>query len=167
MSELCEMVYETSAHCNKNFKSFRKGQLSARQWKEMQLSCSFIDSIEMGNYDEFGYVNLKENWNYRNPENQPEWVRDNKYANEFDQVSRDVSPLQVFFLIFSILACVILAAWSKSLHSSLTKKETWAPGREWKFKNFFHRQSAPSIAPANSGIEASRVRSDATSYYVS
>ncbi len=162
MGQLCEKVYETSAHCHKNYRSFRKGQLSARQWEEMKLSCSFIDSIVMGNYDEMGYVNLNINGDT------PEWLRDNMYAsNMYNNVVSDVSPLQVFLLVFALLACAILAVWSKTLHSSLTKREPWTPRRQWTVKNVFRRnQEAPELAPANSGIEASRVRSDGTSYYV-
>ena len=125
MSDLCGAVYETSAHCHKNFKSFKKGQLSKRQWEEMQLSCSFIDSIIMGNYDKYGYVNLKANWAPWNNEN-PVWARDNNmYASSTQQNMNisNVSPLQFFFLIFSVLACAILGVWLKTLHTSLFKKE--------------------------------------------
>lgn len=132
----------------------------------MQLSCAYIESIVMGNYDEMGYVNLQNNWD---GESTPQWVHDNMYANEFSHAVTDVSPLQVFFLLFTILACIILAVWSKTLHSSLTKKELWSPRRHWNARsNIFRRQDKHSgISPADSGIEASRVRSDGTSYYVS
>lgn len=175
MGELCGRMYENSARCHQNYKSFRKGLLSAEQWNVMQLSCSYIDSIESGNYDEFGYSN---NWNY---ENQPEWVRDNKLAQSAGKAVSRVSPLQVFFLLFSILACSILAVWSKTLHTSLVKgsraqapqgKESWAPGRPWTVGNLFHKKNAPDkknapgLAASDSGIGASRVRSDA-SYYLS
>lgn len=136
----------------------------------MMLSCSFIDSIAMDNYDEFGYVNLKNDGNGI-------WLRDNKYGSDMSNIVSDVSPLQVFFLIFTILACIILAIWSKTLHSSLTKKEpwspkneSWTPRRQWNMKKaFFGRSKQPEITPVDSGIAASRVRSDATtgtSYYM-
>ena len=162
MGQLCSKVYETSAHCHRNYRSFRKGQLTERQWDEMKLSCSFIDSIVMGNYDEMGYVNLNSNGTT------PEWLRDNKYAQDmYNNVVSDVSALQVFLLVFALLACAILAMWSKTLHSSLTKREPWAPGRKWSVKNVFCRnQESPELAPVESGIGASRVRSDGTSYYV-
>ena len=88
------------------------------------------------------------------------------YVSEYGRVVSDVSPLQVFFLIFSILAYCILAAWSKTLHTSLTKKEPWVPRRAWNAKNVFRRQDL-GISPSDSAIGASRVRSNDTSYYVS
>lgn len=174
MSEICETVYESSARCDKNYRSFRQGRLGQEQWKEMQLSCAFIDSVVMGNYDEMGYVNLKNNWNFQL--DTPEWARDNQYAQQYGHVVTDVSPLQVFFLVFTILACTILAVWSKTLHSSLIKNkveknerdEPWSPGRQWSVKNLFRRGGdKPGISSVESGIGASRVRSDGTSYYLS
>ena len=168
MSELCAMVYESSAHCHKNYADVSTSSLTKSQMKEMQLSCSFIDSVIMGNYDEMGYVNLKNNWNY-DSETSPEWLRD---VNQYRAAVTDVSPLQIVFLVMSIIACVTLATWSKSLHTSLTRKdEPWAPRRSWNIKSAFRRRAQPSdhpgISPIDSGIGASRVRSEATAYYLS
>ena len=170
MSDVCQQVYDTSAHCHRHYKSFSKKDLSKLQYQEQQLACGFIDSVVMGNYDEMGYVNLKSNWNYQNENNDPEWVRDNMSAASMMQSARVVSPLQIFFLIFSILACGTLVVWSKTLHTSLTKKEPWAPRREWSARNVFRRpepQQQPGINPSDSGIGASRVRSDHSAYYLS
>lgn len=169
MSELCQQVYDTSAHCHRHYRSFSKQNLSKIQNAESLLTCDFIDNVVMGNYDELGFVNLKSSWNYRNQNNDPEWVRDNINAAQLMESARAVSPLQIFFLIFSILACSILAAWSKTLHSSLTKNEPWAPHRGWNQSNTFCRQEprqAKGINPTDSGIGASRVRSDDSAYYL-
>lgn len=168
MSELCEMVYESSAHCPKNMADISSSTWSKSQMKEMQLSCSYIDSVLMGNYDEMGYVNLKNSWNF-DSETSPEWLRD---VNQRRAAVSDVSPLQIFFLVVAILACITLATWSKSLHTSLTtSKEPWAPRRSWNLKSAFRRKSyamdQPGISPIDSGIGASRVRSEGTSYYLS
>ena len=168
MSELCEMVYESSAHCPKNMADISSSTWSKSQMKEMQLSCSYIDSVLMGNYDEMGYVNLKNSWNF-DSETSPEWLRD---VNQRRAAVSDVSPLQIFFLVVAILACITLATWSKSLHTSLTtSKEPWAPRRSWNLKSAFRRKSyamdQPGSSPIDSGIGASRVRSEGTSYYLS
>jgi hypothetical protein len=49
MGGLCETLYESSAHCNKKYATFNREDLSERDWKLMQLSCSYIDSIVLGN----------------------------------------------------------------------------------------------------------------------
>lgn len=168
ISEVCKVMLESSARCHKHYDSFRKGSLSTEQWQEMQLSCDYIESIASNNYDEMGYVNLKSNWNSTNDDEKTEWARDNKYVSEYGGAVSDVSPLQVFFLVFAILACIILAVWSKTLHSSLVKKDQWAPGRKWAMKSVFRKGSSPEIVPSESGIGASRVRSGGdASYYLS
>jgi len=172
MSNLCQQLYETSAHCHRRYSSFSKKNLSKLQYQEEQLNCDFIDSVVVGNYDEMGYVNLKSDWNYRNPNNDPEWVRDNMNAAQFMQSARTVSPLQIFFLIFSILACGILTVWSKTLHTSLTKNGPWAPQRGLSASNVLRQEprqaprQSPEINPTDSGIGASRVRSDNSAYYL-
>ncbi|KAL9181258.1 hypothetical protein ACHAXT_010063 [Thalassiosira profunda] len=171
ISELCQAVYESSARCDRHFRSFSRGDLSQEQWKEMQLSCAFIESIDIGNYDELGYVNLKHYWNFQG-ENAPEWARDNMQLQEAGQSVADVSPLQIFGLVFAILACIVLASWSKTLHTSLRKGPatekgvSWAPGRPSRW-TFFQRSSAPGVAPSDSGIGATRVRSENSAYYLS
>ncbi|KAL3816101.1 hypothetical protein ACHAXA_004526 [Cyclostephanos tholiformis] len=165
MGTLCTTLYESSAHCHKNFANFDRDNISERAWRQMQLSCSYIDSVILGNYDEMGYVNLQKNWIY-NSENAPQWLRTTEpLANS---VAR-VSPLQYVLLICSILAFVGLAAWSKSLHSSLVKREEpWSPRRSWGQQwSIFRGVDHPTINNIDSGIGVTRVRSDGTSYYMS
>lgn len=165
MGELCTTLYESSAHCHKKFANFERDNISERAWKQMQLSCNFIDSVILGNYDEMGYVNLQKSWVY-DSENTPQWLRTTEpLANSITRVS----PLQYALLICSILAFVGLAAWSKSLHSSILKgEEPWSPRRSWGQQwNIFRRVDHPTINNMDSGIGVSRVRSDGTSYYMS
>lgn len=164
MGELCATLYTSSAHCHTNYADFTRGTLSEREWKEMQLSCSYIDSVVLGNYDEMGYINLQKNW-ISTSESTPQWLRTT--APLVNSVAR-VSLLQYFFLICSILAFIGLAAWSKSLHSSLVKKESWAPRRQWSHQlNIFRSGDHPAIHNIDSGIGVSRIRSEGTSYYMS
>lgn len=170
MSTLCAAVSVTSAQCRKNYRGFQRSELSDAEWEEMQLSCTYIESIDNSNYDEMGFVNLKNQWDL-NSENAPEWLRDNQYAQDHINAVTDVSPLQIALLVFAILACIILAVWSKSLHRSLTKRAPWSPGRrqQWGMKNPFRRAHPMEIDPTESGIGASRVRSEATTgsrYYM-
>ncbi len=166
MSVLCEILYDSSARCHKKFATFSRDGLSKRDWKQMQLSCSYIDSVVLGNYDEMGYVNLQKNWIYTS-ESAPEWLRSTEPLAY--SVGR-VSLLQYFFLICSILAFVGLAAWSKSLHSSLVKKEPLSPRRPWSHQwRIFRRadHDPPAINNIDSGIGMSRARNEGTSYYMS
>ena len=169
MSGICTAVYESSAHCHKNFANFQRGSMTAVEWKQMQLSCDFIDSISSDTYDEMGYVNLKDTWDVTSEDN-PEWLRDSKYAQDHIDVITNVSPLQALSLAFSILACVLLAVWAKTLQRSLAKKQPWTPKQRWNLKNILKRKHPLEIDPSDSGIGASRVRSDATTgtkYYMS
>jgi len=166
MTGLCQQLYDDSAHCERNYKTFDKSHLTDEQWENMQLSCDYIESVVMGNYDEMGYVNLQWTWGLWGNNKQG----NNIYASDYASVTTNVSPLQVFFLAFTILACGILAVWSKTLHTSLTKNEPWSPRSDrWNVNNIFRRNQVkvPEISPADSGIGASRVRSDGTSYYIS
>ena len=146
MSDLCASVVSSSAHCNKHYQNFQRNNLSKEEWAEMKLSCGYIDTIR-NSYD---YSLL----------------------GSAVHVVTNVSPSQIFFLVLSILACIILAVWSKSLHASLTKKEPWPQrfGKGWTMKSIFPKKKHPlEIDPTESGIGASRVRSDATvgnSYYM-
>lgn len=186
-TDLCAVVYDTSAHCDKNFELFSRGNLNDTEWKEMQLSCSFIDSIGSHNYNETGFVkfvNLQNKWWPFNMGHGSRWTENNYAPQSMHEVASDTSLLQVFFLIFSILACIILAVWAKTLHASLLKKRPWSTHSKWNAKDawsprskwharargfltsFFRPSNQPKeVSPAESGIEASRVRSE--SYYVS
>merc|ERR1712086_108401 len=61
-----------------------------------ELSCDFIDSIVMGNYNEMGFVNLEDS------DSQSGWLKNNMYAQEYGHYITEVSPLQVFGLVASI-----------------------------------------------------------------
>jgi len=230
MSVLCQQLYESSAHCERHYKTYNKKYHTYAQKQNEQLSCSYMDSIVMGNYDEMGYVNIKWKWGLWG--NNTYWEKrgdgNTLNASSYAATSRRVSALQVLFLVFTCLSCAILGVWAKTLHSSLTKeswsphgasswkmnsmlrreqvqpqqpqiapsdsgigasrgilgmwantlhssltKESWSPrgASSWKMNNMFRREQVqpeqPQLAPSDSGIGASRVRSDGTSYYLS
>ena len=75
---------------------------------------------------------------------------------EYGQAIAEVSPLQIVLLVASISACAILAAWSSSLHKSLTKG-----GLKWK------PRQTEEIARQDSGIVVGRSKSNHSSYYMS
>jgi len=186
MSELCQQLYKSSAHCERNYQTFNKKYLTDAQWKNVQLSCSYMDSIVMGNYDEMGYVNFKWRWgfwgnnNYKNKEGAD---GNTLNAATYAATSRRVSALQVFFLVFTCLSCAILGVWAKTLHTSLRKKapksltksgpEPWSPRDTggWNMRNMIRwkrlKEQQPQLGPSDSGIGASRVRSDNSAYYLS
>jgi len=160
MNELCESVYEISARCNMHYNSYRKMELSESERAEMKQTCSYIDSVQGGNYDERGFLNVKGSW-----------LRDENSESQSSSYhsAREVTPLQIFGLLATISCCTILALWSKSLHTSLTKGEEWAPGarrakRNWNIFRKPEEVERANVERADSGI--GRVRSD-DSYYVS
>jgi len=176
INELCESVYKVSARCDKHFRAYNSKSKQAKYAEaaaQEDLTCDFIDSIVMGNYNEMGEIDMGN----RNGESgadgeqvagqQPAWMAKNMYAQQYGQYITEVTPLQIFGLIASILAVCILGAWSMTLRSSLTKSGPWRPTRGMR---------SPALSPAtaaaldrqNSGIVIGRSESNrSTSYYMS
>jgi len=161
VNEICTNLYMVSARCDKHYRSYSsktKRANFAEAVAQENLSCDFIDSIVMGNYDELGYVNVGDDYTV---EAQPGWLQNNMYTQQYGHYITEVTPLQIFGLIISILAVVILASWAMSMQRSLSKRGPWRP-----------RRGANSVAePAdinrqNSGIVMGRSMTDA-SYYMS
>ncbi|KAL7543857.1 hypothetical protein ACHAXR_013227 [Thalassiosira sp. AJA248-18] len=169
INELCENLYKVSARCDKHYRSYSNKSKMAKYAEAVaqeDLTCDFIDSVVMGNYNEMGIVNLGDDYQV---ESQTGWMADNMYAQEYGHYVSEITGLQIFGLIFSILAVGILAVWSMTLHKSLTKTGPWRPRRGL-------RSNAPGAAGAspveddinrqNSGIVMGRSASN-TSYYMS
>ena len=114
--------------------------------------------MRMGKYDAEGNVVMDANRLYLG-EGEAQGIKGNLYMQEYGQAIAEVSPLQIFLLVASISACVILAAWSSSLHKSLTKG-----GLKWK-----PRQTAggDEVTRQDSGIVVGRSKSNHSSYYMS
>jgi len=155
INELCTTLYMDSARCDQHFRSYNKMKYQYYNVDMMKLSCDFIDSVVMGNYDEFGFIKLSTNATKRN-----NFLQDNAYYQEYERYAHEVTPLQIFGLCASILACVLLGMWSMALHYSLTK--AWKPRRGL---GMLSPNNASSVVPrTNSGIEMSRSRSAASFY---
>jgi hypothetical protein len=117
------------------------------------LACDFIDSVVMGNFNEMGFVNLDNMYGIQNGDG-------STIGQQYGKFVGKVSPLQIFGLVASLMAVVILAGWSMTLHQSLTKNGPWRPRRRADLVN------ANSLDRQNSGIVLGRSMSN-TSYYVS
>lgn len=161
VNDICENLYLVSARCDKHFRSYNSRSKMAKYREAMaqeELSCDFIDSIVMGNYNEMGFVNLEDS------DSQSGWLKNNMYAQEYGHYITEVSPLQVFGLVASIAAVGILGVWSMSLHKSMSKKGPWRPTRG--VRNVAAPGSAADLGRQDSGIMLGRSRTDA-SYYMS
>ncbi len=114
----------------------------------------------MGKYDTSGNVIMDANRLYN--DNGAQGINGNLFVQEYGQGIVEVSPLQIFFLVLSILACVILAAWSSTLHKSLTKG-----GLKWRPRHGGVAAGADDeVRRQDSGIAIGRSQSN-HSYYMS
>lgn len=151
-----------SARCDKNYRSYSTKSKQAKYAEAVaqeDLACDFIDSVVMGNYDEMGFVNLGDD--YQMEGSSSGLFKDNMYAQQYGHYVSEVTLLQIFGLLASIAACAILALWSMSLHSSLSKRGPWRPRR-----GLNNAQAPPAeVSRQNSGIVLGRSQSNA-SYYM-
>jgi len=164
INELCESVYMVSARCDKHFRSYNNKAKQAKYAEAMaqeDLTCDFIDSIVMGNYNEMGEIDMGDGYG-----RQAGWLGSNMYAQEYGHYVTEVTPLQVFGLIASVLAVGILAMWSMTLHKSLTKAGPWRPTRGLRAHAAQSNAGAADVNRQNSGIMTARSASN-TSYYMS
>ena len=163
INEICESLYEVSAHCDKHFRAYSnksKQSKYAEAVAQEDLTCDFIDSVVMGNYNEAGFVDLGDDYTI---EKQSGWMTDSMYGQQYGHYITEVTPLQIFGLLASIMAVILLAVWSMTLHKSLTKGGPWRPRRG------LQRPTSPTATDLdrqNSGIVMGRSQSNA-SYYMS
>ena len=151
ITELCAYLYESSARCDKHYRAYSSQTNSAKYAEAVaqeDLACDFIDSVVMGNFNEMGFVNLDNTYSSAQGER-------GTFGQQYGQFVSKVSPLQIFGLVASLMAVVILAGWSMTLHQSLTKRGPWRP----------RRMEANALDRQNSGIVLGRSMSN-TSYYV-
>jgi len=131
IADICDAVFMSAARCDKtlsNWSQHKKNFNYAESVALEDLSCEYIDNMRMGKYDTEGNVIMDANRLYN--ENGAQGINGNLFVQEYGQGIVEVSPLQIFLLVLSISACAILAAWSSSLHKSLTKGgHKWRPHR--------------------------------------
>lgn len=166
ITDICESLYMASARCDKHFRSYnartqraKYADAYAEAVAQEDLSCDFIDSVIMGNYNEMGLLNLKD---YQ-IDDSPEWLQKNIYSQQYGHYITEVTPLQIFGLIASIAACAILAVYSTSLHRSVSKRGPWRPRRG--VNSTAPSGQAEDVTRQNSGIVLGRSQSN-VSYYM-
>ena len=162
IADICDAVFMQSARCDKTLSKWwqRKRDANYAESNALQdLSCEFIDNMRMGKYDTEGNVIMDANRLYN--EDGAQGINGNLYVQEYGQGLAEVSPMQIFFLVLTISACAILAAWSSTLHKSLTKG-----GLKWK-PNRGVGAEEDEIARQSSGILVGRSQSNHSSYYMS
>jgi len=156
INDLCAGLYESSARCDKQFRSYNERYSNADQ---MDLNCDFIASVVEGSYDEYGFIKLRRG----NATIANNFLQNNEIYQEYVQYVQEVSPGQIFGICFSIAACLILTAWSCTLNRSLSKKAPWRPRRG------LGQPASPGassqVTRQNSGIVMGRSRSGG-SYYM-
>lgn len=153
ITELCETLYMASARCDKHYRTYSsrisRAVFAAEAAAQEDLSCEFIETIVMGNYDEYGVINSDNMRRYNPGEAKSGFLSDSMYWEEHGAGVRQVSPLQIFGLIATLAACAVLAAWSFSLQKSLKQGSPWRP-----------RTFAKAVERQDSGVAMNRSVSD-------
>lgn len=118
VNDLCLNLYMASARCDKHFRSYstkdKNGKLY-NYYSNQDLSCDFIESVVMGNYDEMGFVVMQ---------NQTDISEMNFFTKAVvepvNKFTQEVTPLQIFGLFASIGACAIFALWAVVLTKNIS-----------------------------------------------
>lgn len=165
INPLCLNVYETSARCDHNYNNYQSKSKSIGLYdkEHMEMSCNYIDRAKMGTYDESGALYLTESPLVKYL---PDSLKASPYYDSAYPYISKVSGWQIFGLVASLLACVILAAYSIKLHRSMTRKGQWRPVRKNRTVNSSMAQPVPNSARVDSGIGMARGQSG-NSYYMS
>ena len=167
VNELCENLYKVSARCDQHYRSWSsKTKQSKEELAKMQLSCDFIDSVVMGNYDEMGFVKLFRNDSSYNPEGggKNNILKNSIYYEEYGHFVQEVTAFQVFGLCASMALCSMLAVWSFALNRSLQQGKPWRLGRRFNIMSLAKRET-PDVMRQESGIALTRSLSGG-SYYM-
>lgn len=147
-------MYLASARCDKHYKSYSSANKNAKMsnyYSNQDLSCEFIQSVVEGNYNELGFVNVNLN---NSSDNSGNLLTNSIYYEEYGHYAQEVSPLQIFGLCASILACAILALWASSLKGVMANvKAPWRPRRGFRSSN---APAADPVARNESGIALNR-----------
>lgn len=124
INELCTNLYQVSARCDKNFRSYSVLSNKAKYADSVvteDLSCDYIETVKNNDYNEVGFVkNLGRGV-------EPE-AGNNMYWQSYGGIVKRVTGLQIFGLIAAIASCLVLGMWSMSLRGSLDKtNKAWKP----------------------------------------
>lgn len=127
--DICTNMYKLSARCDKHYRMYNSKTSSkayAQALLEEDMSCDFIDSIVMGNYDESGYMNMDKMQDYTTEANSGMFTNNVLWEQYGSQV-QDVTKPQAWGLSAALISCVALAGWAASLTRSLNKGSSWRP----------------------------------------
>ena len=114
ITELCEVLYESSAKCNVNLPdALASSYVSSNQYANEELACSFIENVVKGAYDQYGYVKLDESKSIMN------------IAKMFNNYSSDAPPSigQIFGIVALGAGCAIMLVTIGFMQRSLRKWE--------------------------------------------
>ena len=141
--EVCGMLYEASAKCNKHLAEDSTLAGSYQQEANEDDVCSFTASLVENNYDEYGEVILES----------PEWELSKwKQINAYKQDMQAVSPLQLLGLFFSAGLVAALFSYTLYLRYKLTRRVPWTFG----FGKDAEAAYAGKLGRAGSGITMQR-----------
>ena len=161
INELCTNLYMVSARCDKHYRAYSSMSKNAKYAEAVaqeDLTCDFIDSVAVGNYGADGFIKVSNDYGVE----KSSILGNSMYAQEYGHYITEVTPLQIFGLVASILSLIILGAWSATLHKSLSKGGPWRPRRG--LRNASPEQ--PDVTRQDSGVMMGRSQSN-TSYYMS
>lgn len=132
VTELCETLYTMSARCDKHFRSFSTKSTQAKYAQALSqedITCDFIESVVVGNYDETGFVNVQatntdEKTGYLSTK-----LSENMMWQQYGSQVQEVSGLQIFGLVAALAACAVLGTWAVALGRSAGSGMPWRPRR--------------------------------------
>ena len=141
--EVCGMLYEASAKCNKHLAEDDTFEGSYQQEANEDDVCSFTASLVENNYDEYGEVILES----------AEWELSKwKQINAYKQDMQAVSSIQLLGLFFSVGLVVALFSYTLYLRYKLTRRVPWTFG----FGKDAEAAHAGKLGRAGSGITMQR-----------
>lgn len=143
VTELCELLFEEAGKCHKYMEDVDEEAYGENQAENEDTVCGFIQNVVTGQYDELGYI-------YLSADDYSKDNRDNQYAT----TASEVSIGQIFGLLVTALACIILVVWACFLHRKLTRRAPWRPRRAGG-----SGAKAGKLSRNNSGILMGRSRS--------
>jgi len=159
ISEICTNLYMLSARCDKHYRMYSSKTSSstyAQAVREEDMSCDFIDSVVMGNYDESGFANMNTMQDYTTEANSGMFTNNLLWEQYGSQV-QDVTAPQIWGLSAALLACAMLAGWAGSLNRSLNKGTSWRPRKNFTSEDdavtmqrrVSYVEPEPSVAPVD------------------
>eukprot|EP00566_Odontella_aurita_P006811 CAMPEP_0113540140 /NCGR_PEP_ID=MMETSP0015_2-20120614/8316_1 /TAXON_ID=2838 /ORGANISM="Odontella" /LENGTH=605 /DNA_ID=CAMNT_0000439913 /DNA_START=145 /DNA_END=1962 /DNA_ORIENTATION=+ /assembly_acc=CAM_ASM_000160 len=143
VTELCDDLFDAAGKCHLYMNDVEEDAYGENQAENEGSVCGFIQNVVTGQYDEYGYIYLSAD----------DYNKDNR-NNQYAHTNGSVSIGQIFGIIVSVLACIILTVWACFLHRKLTRRAPWRPRRAGG-----SGAKAGKLSRNNSGILMGRSRS--------